>query len=310
MGMTKNIASSLTVKPREHIYGYTILVLSAMIWGTEAILVKLCYNNGFSIINLLSLRYAASLPVFVLLTKLEHNTLTPTKELLFPLLKLSANVLAGVIMLYLALALLPATLAILFFYAYPSFTSLLHMLLKRGPLGASRFLALIISGLGLILLYWSSNMGLSLLGVACALASALLQAGKLFQTASLLPRIGAAKLNLFNAFTTTIAVSLIYIIQASINPQGFALTAINGLGWLYMLTLGMIVTVFGNLFMTIGIKNVGAVDTSLVLLLEPLTTAALAFLIFGDVLSSWQMLGGLLILLAVALPATANLRRA
>ena len=287
--------------------GYVVLVLSAIIWGTEAILVKLCYEGGFSVISLLSLRYAVSLPVFVLILKREGTPLAPPQELLGPLLKLSANVLAGVIMLYLALALLPATLAILFFYAYPSFTSLLHMLLKRGPLGAPRLAALIISALGLILLYWSSNAGLSFWGVACALASALLQAGKLFQTASLLPRISAAALNLFNAFTTTLAVSLVFVAQAAFSQQGFGIAAISDSGWLFMLILGMFVTVFGNLFMTMGIHYVGAVDTSLVLLLEPLTTAALAFLIFGDLLSHWQMTGGLLILLAVALPAAANL---
>ena len=305
--MIKYHAPLLIKKPRQQIYGYTVLILSAMIWGTEAILVKLCYGCGFTIVSLLSLRYTVSLPVFVLLTKKTGAALAPPRELLGPLLMLSANVLAGVIMLYLALALLPATLAILFFYAYPSFTSLLHILLKRGPLGASRILALLISALGLILLYWSSSADLSFWGVACALVSALLQAGKLFQTASLLPHLGAARLNLFNAFTTTVAVGLFFVVQAIISPQGFGLAAISSLGWLLMLALGMFVTVFGNLFMAMGIHYVGAVDTSLVLLLEPLTTAALAFIIFGDLLIPWQMIGGLLILLAVALPAAKNL---
>ena len=296
-------------KPGGHIYGYTVLVLSAIIWGTEAILVKLCYGSGFSIIGLLSLRYAVSLPVFALLVKGQNTPLLPPRELLCPLLKLSANVLIGVVMLYLALALLPATLAILFFYAYPSLTSLLHILLKRGPLGARRLVALLVSALGLILLYWSSSTGLSFWGVASALASAFLQAAKLFQTANLLPRINAARLNLFTAFTTTVGASLFFITQSAFGAGGFGLTTINSSGWLYMLALGMVITVFGNLFMTIGIHNVGAVDTSLVLLLEPLTTAILAYFIFGDQLSRWQTVGGLLILLAVALPAMANIRR-
>jgi drug/metabolite transporter (DMT)-like permease len=297
-----------TDKPRGQIYGYTVLVLSAIIWGTEAILVKLCYGSGFSVVSLLSFRYAVSLPVFVILVKRHNMPLLPPRELLRPLFELSANVLIGVIMLYLALALLPATLAILFFYAYPSFTSLLHMLLKRGSLGAPRLITLLISALGLILLYWSSNVGLSFWGVTCALFSALLQAAKLFKTASLLPHISAARLNLFTAFTTTVSASLFFIIRAAFNTGSFSFISISSSGWYYMLVLGMFVTVFGNLFMTLGIHNVGAVDTSLVLLLEPLTTAILAFFIFGDQLSLWQIMGGLLILLAVALPAMVNLR--
>jgi drug/metabolite transporter (DMT)-like permease len=310
MLLKKDDAPVQTDMPREQIYGYSILVLSAIIWGTEAILVKLCYGGGFSVTGLLGLRYAVSLPVFVLLVKGQGGPLLPPRELLKPLLRLSVNVLAGVVTLYLALALLPATLAILFFYAYPSFTSLLYMLLKRNSLGAPRLLALFISACGLMLLYWSSNAGLSFWGVACALASALLQAFKLFQTASLLPQISAPRLNLFTAFTTTVAAGLFFVIQSAFGSSGFGLAAISASGWLYMLALGMFVTVFGNLFMTLGIRYVGAVDTSLVLLLEPLTTAVLAFWVFGDQLSPWQMMGGLLILLAVALPATVNIWQA
>lgn len=290
--------------------GYFILVLSAIIWGMEAILVKLCYSSGFSVTALLSLRYAVSLPVFALILKKQGQPLLPPLELLKPLLLLALNVLAGVVMLYLAIALLPATLAILFFYAYPSFTSLFHFLLKRGSLGALRLVALAVSAGGLILLYWSSNAGLSFWGVVCALLSALLQAGKLFQTDRLLPRISAASLNLFTALTTTLAVGLFFMVQGIFGSQGFGLSAISNIGWLYMLALGMFVTVFGNLFMTLGIKYVGAVDTSLILLLEPLATAALAFWIFGDRLSLWQLIGGVLILLAVALPAVAGFMKA
>jgi len=298
-----------SITQRRQIVGYSLAALSAIIWGTEAVLVKLCYSSGFAVDSLLSLRYAVSLPMFALLVKMRGEPLLPPRDTLQPLLLLSANVLVGVVMLYIALALLPAALAILFFYAYPSFTSLLHILLKRGPLGTPRLLALVISALGLILLYWSSAEGLSFWGVACALLAAALQSSKLFQTAHLLPCISAGRLNLFNAFTTTVGASLFYLLHSAFSANGLGLRAISTAGWVYMLILGMLVTVFATLFMTLGIRYVGAVDTSLAMLLEPLTTATLAFLIFGDTLGLWQTAGGLLVLLAVALPALAGLKQ-
>lgn len=288
--------------------GYTVLVLSAIIWGTEAIAAKICFSGGFTVVALLAWRYAVSVPVFALAVKQQREPLLPPRNVLKPLLLLSLNVLAGVITLYIALNLLPATLAILFFYAYPSFTSLLHLLLRRGALGTPRVLALLLSAIGLVLLYWSTVEHLSLLGVLSALLSAALQAGKLFQTAAILPRISAARLNFFNAAFTALCAVLLYALMAT-GGRGFGLSAISTQGWLSMLFLGMFITVFGNLLMTLGIHYVGAVDSSLVLLLEPLTTAGLAFLIFGDTLGPGQMLGGLLILLAVALPTAAGLRR-
>lgn len=289
--------------------GYTVLVLAAIIWGTEAIAAKLCFNGGFTVIALLAWRYMASVPVFSLVVKRQRESLLPPKGTIKALLLLSVNVVAGVIALYIALDLLPPTLAILFFYAYPSFTSLLHILLRRSALGTPRLLALVLSAVGLIMLYWSTVDNLSLLGVAAALLSAALQAGKLFQTAALLPRVSAARLNLFNAVFTAVCATLIYLVMGSFGG-GLGLSAISGQAWLSMLFLGVFVTVFGNLLMTLGIHYVGAVDSSLVLLLEPPTTAVLAYFVFGDTLSLGQLMGGLLILLAVALPTVAGLRKA
>jgi len=177
-------------------------------------------------------------------------------------------------------------------------------------LGIPRLLALVISAMGLILLYWSSAAGLSVLGVVCALLAALLHAVRLFQTASLLPHISAAGMNLFHTFTTTVTVGMFYVLMGAFGEGGFGLSAVSGMGWVYLLLLGVLITVVANMTMTLGVRYLGAVDTSLVTLLEPIATAALAFLVFGDMLSPWQMWGGLLILLAVVLPAIRNRNKA
>lgn len=295
---------------RNHVYGYTVLVLSALIWGTEGVLAKLCYNSGFSIISLSILRYMLALPLFAFLAMRFKAPFFPPRALLKRMLLLSVNVVAGVALLYMALSLLPAALAILFFYAYPSFTSILYRLMGRGSVGAIRVAALIISAAGLLLLYWSSLAGLSLWGVACALLSAALQAGKLYQTASLLEQVKVWTLNFFTALFTVTAFTLFGLIYAAFGYGGiWPVDIIMPAGLVYVLMLGLVVTVFGNLFMNLGIGWLGAVDTSLVLLLEPPTTAVLAYMVFGDMLSSWQMVGGALILAAVALPAAVNLRK-
>ena len=295
---------------RIQLYGYLVLISSAIIWGAEGVLVKLCYDNGFSLLNLSITRYLLALPLFALLAVLYKAPFLPPRALLKPMLLLSVNVVAGVVFLYLALYLLPAALAILFFYAYPSFTSILYRLMGRGPVGPLRVAALVISAAGLVLLYCSSLAGLAPWGVACALLSAALQAGKLYQTAALLEQVKVWTLNFFTALFTLISFSLFGLFYGAFGHGGvWAVDIIMPAGWIYALILGLVVTVFGNLFMNLGVGWLGAVDTSLVLLLEPPTTAVLAFIVFGDLLNTWQMTGGILILAAVALPAVANLRK-
>lgn len=295
------------ISRREQVYGYGLLVVSALTWGCSSVLIKLCYSNGFTISSMVFLRYTVALPLFVVLVKMLGESLWPPRHTLRPLLLLSANMLVCVLLFYLSVKLLPATLAVLFFCAYPSFTNLLHMLLQLGPLGLPRVLALVISACGLILLYWSSAAGLSLLGVLCALVAAALQAVQFFQIGSLLPSVSAARLNLFCVLITAVAAALFYVVQGALSG-GWDLGAISGAGWIYLLILSMI-TVCSSFFMTLGMVYVGAADTSLVLLLEPLTTAGLAYVVFGDLLSPWQICGGLLVLLAVALPAVSNVSR-
>lgn len=290
--------------PKNKAFGYTISCTSAIIWGTEGVLAKLCYGSGFSVAGLLSMRYILAALTVLLMVRLFRAPLLPPKHLRPKMLAIALVTTLNTFCLYMALNYLPPTLAILFFYAYPAFTTLLCAATGRQPFRLPQVMALLLSAGGLLLLYWSSLGEIMIIGVLFALLAASGQAIKLTYSKSLLAEMDIWTFN----FSLTVVAMLGYNIYAMLGfGGGYTLAAVPQ-GWLYLLILGAVITVCGNLFMFMGVDLIGAVNNAIVSLLEPPTTALLAFLVFGDLLMGWQVFGGVLILLAVALPPLAELR--
>ena len=286
-------------------FGYSVLVISAIIWGAEGILVQLCYAAGFTLPLLLSVRYLSALPVLVVVCKYFKAPLIVPKGVRLRLLGVSVFFIAMVFMFYSALAMLPVTLAVLFFYAFPALTAIICAVTSRQPFDLPHIIALIISAAGLILLYWTSVALIPLLGLLAALGAALFQACKLIGSQSLIKELGVWSF----VFNITLISAIAYTVFA-VADGGFApLLNIAPQGWLYVALLGMLVTVCGNLFMYLGIRIVGAVDASIICLLEPPSAAILAMIILGDSLTPGKIFGGFLILLAVTIPAVVELKK-
>ncbi len=283
-------------------WGYILVIGSAILWGSEGIMAKICYAGGFEVPDLLFFRYLSAVPIFALVVKLKGLKIKLERQYLKLTMLYGLASVLGVGSLYLSLDILPATLGILFFYAYPTMLSLAYMALGKNSLGWARILALIISAGGLVLLYWSSGNYISPLGVGFALMAAIMQVARLGLTDILIKKVDVWNFNLFGALFTSLGFGLVFlyfIIRGDYPEYGAMITTS---AWLALLFLGVVVTVLGFLSMALGIKIIGAVDTSLMLLLEPPVTALLAFIVFGDILSFWQICGGLMILFAVALP--------
>ncbi len=74
-------------------------------------------------------------------------------------------------------------------------------------------------------------------------------------------------------------------------------------GWLLLLYLGSIPTALAYILFMIGIRSTAATVTSIVTLCEPLTSAILAWIVFGERLGPLGLLGATLLLSAILLLA-------
>jgi drug/metabolite transporter (DMT)-like permease len=74
--------------------------------------------------------------------------------------------------------------------------------------------------------------------------------------------------------------------------------------WLPLLGLGLVATAIAIQAFYAGVRRIGGARASLVSTVEPVYTVALAVLLFGEQLTSIQILGGVLVIGAVILAET------
>lgn len=286
-------------KKRDIDHAYLMVAFSAILYGCESVTVKIAYAGGWTVFSLMAARFTVAVLVFAAAVKLAGAPWLVERGQRWETLRLCFVHIAALICLYLAYAYLPAALATLFFYAYPAATALISRLFFNKRLRAADVAALVISALGLLLLYWSSVGSISLLGVMFALLSAFFQGFRYNMSERLMPRVTVLTYN-FNAVVVIAAVGWLICLLGG--APAFKLRDVTVPGWLAMIMVGVLVSGAATFLTMKFIPRVGAVATSLLMLLEPPLAAALGWLVFGDALSSWQLVGGGLVLLSVMLP--------
>jgi drug/metabolite transporter (DMT)-like permease len=78
--------------------------------------------------------------------------------------------------------------------------------------------------------------------------------------------------------------------------------------WLLVAVLGVFQIALAYVFLLGGLKNVGAFEASLLLLLEPVLNPVWAWLVHGERPGSWSMAGGAVILLSTVVKSWLDAR--
>lgn len=289
--------------PQSKIKGRPLIAFTAILFGTESIVLQLAYGGGWTVFSLMCARFVlASIFLYGAILISHSPLITPKGYRLETLLLAAVQFITG-ICLFQAVAHLPAGIAILFFYAYPSITAVVSRLVYKRPLQKTNVIALVISAGGLILLYWSTNITLSVVGIIYAVLAATFQAFRMNIAEHLMPHVNTLTYN-FNAAVFISGASAVILLFGA--DSDFSFTALTSAGWLSWLYLALLITGVATFLLNYCVKIVGAVECSLFMLLEPPTTVLLAFLIFGDQMTAMQLVGGLLILTAIAVPVIFN----
>ena len=276
--------------------GMLLVVAAAFFIGTEAIFAKLVYGAGVNVITTITLRFTlASLIVLPILIITGHSLRIPPGRRGMMLGLILAYIIVAAL-LFQAFALLPASLAIMLLYAYPSFTALLSFMLDGELLSKEKILALVLSALGLVLLLWSSWNYVNIMGVLCALGAALANSFYFIYSSKMLRQTHQLTLTswLFLSSALFYWTTGLFSGSLTLNVQPSA--------WLYLLGLSLVSTVLSKLALVYGLPLTGPTQAAIICTLEPPVTVLLAYFVFREVFTGVQILGALLILLAVILP--------
>jgi drug/metabolite transporter (DMT)-like permease len=277
---------------------------SATAFGTLGILAKLAYASGLGTEQTLAIRFVlAAIAMLVLAVVLGQNPLRLERRQLIGLLALGAFVYTAQSLTYfIALRSLPASLAVLIAYIYPSLVVVAGWLFLRRSVSFWHWLALAASFGGVAMLVGGANFQLTW-ALVFAIASPTIYTAYILigeRMMSSVPAVAASAA----IFTGT---GVAFCVLALLNHE-LALPR-NAGGWAVAFGIALVPTMLAISLFLAGLPRVGAARAALLSTWEPVVTVLLAGVILGDRLSVSQVIGGVLVILAVVIVQAAHLWR-
>jgi drug/metabolite transporter (DMT)-like permease len=280
--------------PTAHRLGSALCIASAIAFGAMAIFGKLAYDAGVGILTLLFVRFSIAAPVLWLgsLQGGERIFSGATRRTLLAALALGAVGYAMQAGLYFAaLARMDASLLSMLLYTFPAMVTVAAIGLGRETASRRRTGALLVSSSGLALVLLGAGAGtFDWLGAALGLGAAMTYTAYILVS----DRVGGElrALPLSALITTGAAITFGLACAAS----GSFDTGFASEGWLWLTAIAIVSTVTPIALFFAGLRRVGPSTASILSTLEPLTTVALAFVVFGETLSAVQVTGAALVL--------------
>lgn len=283
--------------------GIALVLVSAVLFSTKSIFIKLAYQEEVLPIALLALRMVSALPFFLVMVVLaERNedrvTLHRRDWGALILLGFGGYYLASLLD-FLGLQYISAGLERLVLFLYPTMTVLLTAFVLKQRVSKLTWLAIAVSYVGMALVVWDDVHHPSehlALGMLLVFGSALSYAIYLVGSGEMIQRIGATRFTGIALSISCLCCLLHFLLTAPVSAL-----YVSPRVWLLGLTLGVVCTVIPATLLTNGIRRIGASQAALIGAVGPVATLYLGYVVLGETLSWLQGLGTVFVLAGVLL---------
>jgi drug/metabolite transporter (DMT)-like permease len=276
--------------------GVILAAISAVGFGTLAIFGRLAELVGLSLPALLAFRFALATPlVWIPLLAQDRIELLRGRDLAVAVL-LGAGGYAAMSFLFLTgVNLTGAGLGAIVLYIYPALVVALAALFLNEPVTKYTVGAVLIALLGVSLVVTGQPVRVDLRGIAIVLGAAVVYAGYITLSGTVLDRVSATVLTAH----VIPAASLTFLVHGAItgSMQVPATTA----QWGVVLGIAVLATAVPILTFFAAVSAIGASRTSIVSTVEPVVTVVLGAVILEETLSPTAVLGGIAVLTGVVL---------
>jgi drug/metabolite transporter (DMT)-like permease len=289
----------------------TLLCLgSASAFGAMAVLGKLAYDDGATVGTLLSIRFLLAAALFWALVFAggaagELRSLGG-RDLRVGLALGACGYAIQAGCYFTALERIDASLLSLLLYTFPAMVAAAAIALGRERIDARRVAALVLASGGLALVVAGAGTGaLDPLGAALGLGAAVVYSTYILISEGIVGRVGPRLLSALVCSGAAVTLTLGSALLGEFRPG-----ELTAAGWGWLAALALVSTVAAVSLFFAGLRRVGPTTASILSTAEPVVTVLLAFLVFGELLGTVQLLGGALVLGAVLVLASYRPRQA
>jgi drug/metabolite transporter (DMT)-like permease len=280
-------------------FGYVLVGVAAALWAASGTVAKLLFQDGLSPLDLVQLRTTVAAGVLVAwLIVIRRPGLRIRREDVVHFVLLGA-VLGMTQFTYLfAISKIPVAAAILLQYQAPVLVALYALLFSAQKMTSLIAASLVSAVLGCYLMvggYQMDMSGMNVQGVASGLVSAV---G--FAAYSVRSEQGMRTYEPMTVVCYAMVFAALFW-NALQPPLGAFLENHTLQVWMGILFVGVLGTVLPFGLYSAGIRIIGATRASITATLEPVTAGFIAYLLLGEVMETLQILGGMLVMVSVAL---------
>ena len=269
-------------------------ILSALIFGITPLLVKYIYQSGLGVIDVTFYRGLIPLIFLYVMGRIKKESFKISSEHLFSIVIIGVfgNTLTSVFLNSSYLYLDIGTAKMLHFM-YPFMVSILCVFLFNERLSRKRMVALCIALSGLLCFMQFNSKG-NIIGIILAIFSSLTYAFYMVM-------VGKKRLNKISPTVLTFYLSLVMIITSllfSIFTGGIGIPKTKEV-WVNLLIFTLSSQILGVIFLQIGIQKLGAVESSIISLLEPLASVVTGFLFLNERISRLELVGSMILISSI-----------
>ncbi|MFN3883560.1 MAG: DMT family transporter [Rhodocyclaceae bacterium] len=280
-----------TTSRAERWQGVAWIVISAIGFGAMAIFAKIAYAAGVTLATMLFLRFLIAGLLLASWGVSQGKPWPRGRDLLWVTAMGAVGYVGQAFCYFSALKYASAGLVSLLLYLYPAIVTLMAALLYRRRIGTARIIAVAAALTGTAMTV-GGDLTSQPLGIALGIGAALIYSLYILAGDQVIPRIGP----LPAATVVTLAAAVVFGVAAA--AEGPMLPR-SWQGWLAVLAIAIFSTSLAILGFFKGLEKLGASDAATLSTFEPLITIALAYVVLGETVTSLQLAGGALILVAV-----------
>jgi drug/metabolite transporter (DMT)-like permease len=278
--------------------GTLLCVGSAAGFGAMAVFGKLAYDNGATVGTLLAVRFALAAALFWALVFAEGSARelrSVGRDIALALALGAAGYAAQAGCFFAALDRIDASLLSLVLYTFPGMVAVAAIVLGRERADSRRLGALGLASGGLVLVLASAKAGsLDPVGTALAVTAAVIYTTYILVSEGIAGRLRPSLLSALVCTGAAVSLTLGSAGLGDLHPGD-----VTAEGWGWLAGIAVVSTVAAVSLFFAGLKRVGPTTASILSTVEPVVTVVLAFLVFGELLGTLQLLGGALVIAAV-----------
>ena len=269
-----------------------MLVTAMLIFGTLGLFVRNVPVSSGELALYRAILATGMIGLFLLVTRQPVPFAAIKKEV--PLLLLSGAAMGfNWILLFEAYRYTTVSAATLSYYFAPVIVTVISPFLFREKLSLRQMICFVMSTVGIVMITATGDLSAgsnNLVGIAFGLGAAVLYA-----TVILLNKFIRGVAGLHRTFLQFLAAIVVLIPYVAFSGA-FSLGALDGMGWLNLLILGLVHTGVAYCLYFPALKDLPGQRAAILSYLDPLVAVLLSVTVLGEGMTTWQAVGGVLIL--------------